>query len=115
MKCPALREFRRVVNMSRRDLLDWRRKRAKCQPAPRSSGRTAADELRLVAELLRREPRTAAECKKASDLVNFVRRHEAGRRRQKDPCSQERVIALRDWGVQPKGCPVPKGCKKSER
>lgn len=114
MKCPALRDLRRVVNMTPSELLKWRRSRAVCNPKPRVSGRTAADELKLVAELLHREPKNRAECKKATDLVNFVKRHEAGRKHQKDRCSRNRVVALLDWGYKPPGCSVPKGCKKGE-
>lgn len=114
MRCPAVADLRRVLNMSPMQIRDWQRRRRPCHPKARASGRTAVAELTTLAALLERGARTESECKKARDAVAFVRRHEKGRRKQQNPCSRNRVIALRDWGFHPKGCPVPKGCKSSE-
>jgi hypothetical protein len=114
MHCPAVAELRQVLNMSPMQIRAWQKRRARCRTRPRANGRTAVAELSTLAALLERGARTESDCKKAKDAVAFVKRHEKGRRKQQNPCSRNRVIALRDWGFHPEGCPVPKGCKSNE-
>lgn len=117
MNCPHVRTLRSLANMSPKEIRAWVRSRAKCPVKPRTSGATAVEELETLAVLLQRPARTSAECKKAQDAVAFIKRHEAGRKRDKNHCSLDRVIALRDWAYHPKGCPVPPSgaCKRKER
>lgn len=103
--------------MSPKEIRAWARSRSKCPVKPRTSGKTAVDELETLAVLLTHPAKTSKECKKAQDAVAFIKRHEAGRKRDKIPCSLDRVIALRDWAYHPKECPVPPSgtCKRKER
>ena len=114
--CPHLKELRSLLNMTPQEIRSWAHSRQACAPRRRANGRTAVAELKTLARLLVAQSKTSEDCKKARDAVAFVKRHEAGRLRDSDPCSLNRVIALRDWGYHPVGCPIPtKTCKRGEK
>lgn len=113
MSCRYAKAFKRTVNMSPAQIRRWRRRRKKsCRKIrKRTNGRSAVDELSMVARMLKKPSSrwTRAECKKARDLVNFVKRHRAGRG---SVCSHRRLIALRDWAYHPPSCTKPNNvCK----
>jgi hypothetical protein len=114
--CPHAKAFKKTVNMSAAQIRAWRRKRKKeCRSIrKRSNGRSAVDELDMVAKMLKKPASkwTKSECKKARDLVNFVKRHRAGRG---SVCSHKRLIALRDWAHHPKRCKKPANACKTVR
>lgn len=118
MTCPYEKQFRKAANMSASEIVAWMklRKRSCSGIRLRSNGRSAVDELAQVARMVRTPASrwSDADCKKARDLSNFVKRHTLQKSGGK--CSRVRLIALRDWAFHPKGCPVPKGadvCKKT--
>lgn len=114
--CPHARAFRTTVNMSAAEVRAWKKRRERsCRSIRRrSNGKSAVAELEMVARMLSKSPArwSAAECRKARDLVNFVKRHRAGRG---SPCSRRRLIALRDWASHPPRCKVPADPCKSAR
>lgn len=116
MPCAHAKAFRRTVNMSAREIRTWRQRRKKrCRGIrKRTNGKSAVDELAMVARMLKKPASrwSAAECKKARDLVNFVKRHRAGRG---SVCSHKRLIALRDWAYHPPRCTKPKNVCKTAR
>ncbi len=114
MTCPHAKAFKRTVNMSAAQVRSWRRRRKKAcrQIRKRANGRSAVDELEMVARMLKKPASkwTKRECTKARDLVNFVKRHRAGRG---SVCSHKRLIALRDWAYDPPRCKAPTNICKS--
>jgi hypothetical protein len=117
---PALvRAFRKAANMSAAQIRAWAKNpTAKCASLPKraKTGKSAIAELEQVARMKSAPPSTwsAADWTKARDLVNFVGRH-AAKKAPGDPCATKRVIALRNWAHQPKGCAVPTSCSRRPR
>lgn len=113
--CPAQKELRALLNMTPAQIRAWGRQRQACKPKKRVTGRTAVSELEMLARALSSPINTLEDCQKARDAIAFVKRHEAGRKRDKNPCGQNRIIALRDWGYHPPECKIPSNiCKRGE-
>lgn len=115
MTCPHAKAFKKTVNMSASQIRAWRRARSRCKDIrKRSNGKSAVAELEMVARMLKKTPAkwSIAECRKARDLVNFVKRHKAGKG---SVCSHKRLIALRDWAHHPTSCSKPQNVCKTTR
>lgn len=112
MPCPRLvKDFHRSVNMAPGEILRWAKDpRAKCYSFEATRRR-----LPSLAKLKAKPVSawTEADCKYAARVVSFNRRMQGGLRR--DGCTDGYVISLRNWGRQPKGCPLSKNPKCPRR
>jgi len=111
--------FAKAANMSVRQIRAWAKNpTAKCASLPKraKTGKSAIAELSQVARMKTSRPSTwtASDWQKARDLVAFVGRH-AAKKAPGDRCATKRVVALRNWAHQPKGCPVPTSCARRAR
>lgn len=113
--CAYAARFRRAVNMSPAEIRAWRRRRRKsCSKIRKrkTTGKSAVDELSMVARMLTKPSKkwTQRECAKAKALVGFIARHRKGKG---SVCSHRRLIALRDWAYHPPRCNKPKNACKT--
>lgn len=101
--CPATAaKFRRSVNLTPAEIRAWA-----ADPRSREAS-FAATRRRLPALAALRGKRagwTEADCAFASRVLSFNARMEGVVALH--GCTRRAVIALRNWGRQPKGCPVP--------
>ena len=95
------RAFHESVNMSPDEIRRWARDpRALCYSFEATRRRLPA----LAALKGKRGEWTAQDCAYARRVLAFNRRMEGGMRR--DGCTDGYVISLRNWGRQPKACPL---------
>ena len=109
--CPAdLKVFRKLVNMSPKEIRSWARDpRARCASFPSTRARLPA-----LAALREKAPGgwTEKDCAYARRVNNFNTRHLGQMKRF--GCTLRETVALRNWGHMPK-CPMPPmDCKQRD-
>lgn len=106
--CPAdtIRTFKRLVNMSPAEIRSWARNPAAKRASFEATRRRLPALAALRAKVARGAALSARECAFARRVNNFNTRM-GGMRRQWG-CTDKIVVSLRNWGHQPKGCPVPR-------
>lgn len=106
--CPrdTIATFKRLTNMTPAEIRAWSRSPA----AKRASFESTRRRLPALADLTEKvragKPLSAKDCDYARRVNSFNLRMTGMQR--KWGCTDRLVVALRNWGHQPKGCKVPR-------
>lgn len=106
--CPTetIATFKRLVNMSPAEIRSWARNPAAKRASFESTRRRLPALAALKAKISRGSSLSAKECAFAQRVNNFNTRM-GGMQRQWG-CTDKIVVSLRNWGHQPRACPIPK-------
>lgn len=106
--CPAdtLSTFKRLTNMTPAQIRAWAKNPAARRASFEATRRRLPALAALKAKVARNGVLTSRECAFVARVNNFNTRM-SGMRRQWG-CTDKIVVSLRNWGHQPRGCPIPK-------
>lgn len=106
--CPAstLATFKRLTNMTPAQIRAWAKRPASRRASFKATRRRLPALAALKAKVGRNGVLTARECAFMGRVNNFNTRMSGMRR--KWGCTDKLVVALRNWGHHPRGCPVPR-------
>lgn len=106
--CPrdTLATFKRLTNMSPAQIRAWAKHPAAKRASFEATRRRLPALADLTAKIRRGEALSQRDCAYAQRVNNFNSRMSGMRR--KWGCTDKLVVALRNWGHHPAGCPVPR-------
>ena len=105
--CPrdTIVTFKRLTNMTPAQIRAWAKQPASRRASFAATRRRLPALADLAAKVRAGKPLSAKDCAYAHRVNSFNTRMSGMRR--KWGCTQKLVVALRNWGHHPKGCPVP--------
>jgi hypothetical protein len=106
--CPrdTIATFKRLTNMTPAQIRAWARSPAAKRASFEATRRRLPALADLAAKVRAGEPLSAKDCAYAQRVNSFNSRMLG--MQQKWGCTDKLVVALRNWGHQPKGCKVPR-------